>query len=53
MGNCDNSARVILQEAFEPGHALRIKVIGRLIQQQHAGFREQQPAQRYTTLFST
>ena len=52
MGNRDDRAGVVLQEAFKPGHAFCIKMVGWLVQEQHVRFREQQTAQRHSAFFS-
>ncbi len=45
MRDRDDGARVFLEEVFEPGYRLRIQVVGGFVEQQHVGFRQQQPAQ--------
>jgi hypothetical protein len=42
----DHGARVLLEEALEPRHRLRVEVVGGLVEQQQVGALEQQPAQR-------
>ena len=42
----DHGAGIVLEEAFQPGDGLGVEMVGRLVQQQHVGFRQQQPAQR-------
>jgi len=46
VGDRDDGARILVQVALEPRHALGIEVVGRLVEQQHVGLFEQQPAQR-------
>ena len=46
MRDRDDGAGEALQELLEPFDALRVEMVGRLVEQQHVGFREQQPAQR-------
>ena len=48
----DHGARIFLEIALQPGHRFGIQVIGRLIQQQHVGLRQQQPAQRHAALLA-
>ena len=52
VGNRDDRAGVVLQEAFKPRHAFCIKMVGWLVQQQHVRFREQQAAQCYAAFFA-
>ncbi len=46
VGDGDHGAGVLLQEPLEPGDRLGVEVVGRLVEQQQVGPREQQPAQR-------
>ena len=46
VGDGDDGARVVLQEALEPRHRLGVEVVGRLVEQQQVGRDEQQAAQR-------
>ena len=46
MGDGDDRALVVLQEAFEPGDRLGVEVVGRLVEQQQVGALQQEPAQR-------
>ncbi len=46
VGDGDDGAGVLLQEAFEPVDRLGVEVVGRLVEQQQVGRRQQQPAQR-------
>ena len=43
MGDRDDGAGEGVQEALQPRHRLGVEVVGRLVQQQHVGLREQQP----------
>ena len=43
----DDRAGVLLQEVLEPAHRLGVEVVGRFVEQQHVGLRQQQPAQRH------
>ncbi len=45
VGDGDDVALVLLQEALEPGHRLRVEVVRGLVEQQHVGGLEQQAAQ--------
>ena len=40
------------EKLFEPLHALGVEMIGRFVEQQHVGFREQQAAQRDAALLA-
>ena len=46
MGDGQHGAGEALEELLEPGHRLGVEVVGRLVQQQQVGRREQQPAER-------
>lgn len=37
---------------LQPGHRVGVQVVGRFVQQQHVGSRQQQTAQRYAALFA-
>ena len=52
VGHRDDGARILLQIALEPGDRFRVEVVRRLIEQQHVGLREQQPAQRDAPLLA-
>ena len=52
MRHENNAARVILQEALEPGDGFRIEVVGRLVEQQDVGFRQQETRQSHAALFT-
>ena len=52
MGYRNDGAGESMQELLEPFHALSIKVVRRLIEQQHVGARKQKPAQSHTSLFT-
>jgi len=47
VGDRDDRAGVILQEALQPGDGLGIEVVGRLVEEQEVGLLEQQPAERH------
>ncbi len=46
MGHRDHRSRVFLQEALQPGDGFGVEMVGRLVEQQHVGLRQQQPAER-------
>ena len=46
MRDGDDRARVVLEEALEPGDRLGVEVVGRLVEQQQVRRLQQQPAQR-------
>ena len=46
VGDGDDRARILLEEVLEPAHRLGVEVVGRLVEQQHVGLRQQQAAQR-------
>ena len=52
VGNGDHGAGKFLQELLEPVDALGIEVVGRFVQQQHVGLRQQQAAQRHPALLA-
>ena len=52
VGHGHHSAREAREELFEPVHRFGIQVVGRLVEQQHVGAREQQLAQRHAALFT-
>ena len=52
VGHGHDRAGKFLQELLEPVHAFRIEVVGRLVQQQHVGLGQQQPAQRHAPLLA-
>ena len=52
MRDGDHGAGKLLQELLEPLDALGIEVVGRLVEQQHVGLRQQQPAQRDAALLA-
>src|SRR5213083_30759 len=45
VGDRHDRARIFLEEALQPRHRLGIQVVGRLVEQQHVGLGEQQPAE--------
>src|SRR5690606_31164013 len=52
VGNGDHGAGEVVQELLQPGNRVGIQVVGRFVQQQHVGGREQQAAQGYTAFFT-
>jgi len=52
VGDGDHGARKALQEMFEPLDRLGVEVVGGLVEQQHVGLAQQQPAQRDAALFA-
>ena len=46
VGDRHHRARVLLEEPLQPGHGLGVEVVGRLVEQQHVGPLEEQPAER-------
>lgn len=42
-----------MQEALQPGHRVGVQVVGRFVQQEHVGRRQQQAAQRHAALLAT
>ncbi|MCY1217946.1 hypothetical protein D9M72_298770 [compost metagenome] len=52
VGHGHHGAREARQELLQPVHRLRIQVVGRFVEQQHVGARQQQAAQRHAALFT-
>ena len=46
VGDRDDGARIVLEEALEPGDRFGIEMVRRLVEQEQVGRLEQQPAQR-------
>ena len=44
--DADDRARVLLEVFLEPGDGFRVEMVGRLVEQQHVGLRQQQAAER-------
>ena len=53
VGDRDDGARVLLEEALEPVDRLGIEVVGRLVEQQQVGVAKQQPGERDASLLAT
>eukprot|EP01132_Coremiostelium_polycephalum_P011819 gene11818-biopygen4574 len=49
----NHGAREVVQEMLQPGDGIGVQVVGRFVEQQHVGGRQQQAAQGHTTLFTT
>ncbi len=52
VGDGDDRARVLGEEALQPLDRLGVEVVGRLVEQQQVGVLEQQPAQRHASLLA-
>jgi hypothetical protein len=52
VGDADHRPRVILKGALEPGHALGVEVVGRLVEEKEVRLLEKDPAQRHPALLS-
>ncbi len=52
VGDRDHGAGKVLEEAFQPGDRFRVEVVGRFVENQHVGVRQQQSAQRDTAFFT-
>ena len=52
VGHRDDGARVLLEEVLEPAHRFGVEVVGRLVEQQHVGLRQQQLAERDAAAFA-
>ncbi len=46
MRDDQDRARIVAQVSFEPGHALGVEMVGRLVQQQQVGLIQQQLGER-------
>ena len=53
VGHSNHRSLVLLQMLLQPVDALGIQMVGRLIEQQHVGFLQQQSAQSYTAALTT
>ena len=53
VGDRDDGALVLLEVALEPRDRLGVEVVGRLVEEQQVGRREQQPAQRDAPALAT
>ena len=49
VGDGDDTARVLLEEALQPGDALGVEVVGGLVEEQQIGPAQQQAAQGYAS----
>ena len=52
VGDEDHAARIVLEVALEPGDALGVEVVGRLVEQQDVGLGQQQLGQRHAALLA-
>ncbi len=52
VGDGNDRARILVEEALEPGDGFRVQMVGRFVEQQHVGLRQQQAAQRDAAPFA-
>ena len=52
VGDRDDGARVLLEEALQPVDRLGVEVVGRLVEQQQVGVAEEQPGERDAALLA-
>ncbi len=52
MRHENDAAGVVLEEAFQPGDAFGVEVVGRLVEEQNVRLRQQQTRQRHAALFA-
>ena len=52
VGDGDDGARVLVEEALQPLDRLGVEVVGRLVEQEQVGVLEQQPAERHAALLA-
>jgi hypothetical protein len=52
VGDRDDGAGEALEEPFEPLDALRVQVVGGLVEKKHVGLGEEQPAKRHAALLA-
>ena len=52
MGDRDDGARVLVEEALEPFDRLGVEVVGRLVEQEQVRVLEQQPGERHAALLA-
>jgi chloramphenicol 3-O-phosphotransferase len=52
MRHGDHRARKALQELLEPFHALRVQMVGRLVEQEQIGLGQEQAAERDPALLA-
>ncbi len=53
VGDRHHGAGEVVEEMLQPGHRVGVQVVGRFVQQQHVGGRQQQAAQRDAALLAT
>ncbi len=52
VGDGHYGAREVMEEPLQPGDRVGVQVVGRFVQQQHVGSRQQQTTQRHATLLA-
>ena len=52
VGHRHDGAGELGEMALQPGHRLGVEMVGRLVEQQHVGLAEQQPAERHAALLA-
>ena len=52
MRDCNNRSRIVVQVLFKPRDSFRIKVIGRLVEQENVGLLQKQTAQSHAAAFT-
>ena len=52
VGDRDDRARVLLEEAFEPVDRFGVEVVGRLVEEQQVGVAEEEPGERDAALLA-
>ena len=53
MGDGDDAALIVVQEAFEPGDRLGVEMVGRLVEQEQVGRGQKQTTKCDATLLAT
>jgi hypothetical protein len=52
VGYADDCSGIAFQKLLEPLHRQCVEMVGRFVQEQHVGFREEQPAERHAAPFT-
>ena len=52
VGDHDHGAGIVAQMVLEPGHALRVEMVGRLVEQEDVWLGQQQTAKRHAPLLA-
>ena len=52
MRDHDHGAGIVAQMVLEPGDALRVEMVGWLIEQENVGLRQQETAERHAALLA-